>query len=292
MGIKQLSKTISKFAPRARVEVEKVARYAGHRFAIDVPIFMYKFAATLSNPIDGFVAQIATLVSNDIIPIYVFDGKTCEAKEGEMQKRRAVRKKAVCTLQEAKNEWEQQRRNVDLRNFSVMAAAREKYERAKKRVESVPKRTDYTALETLLKKENVKYLQAPNDAEKLCCQLVGTGQADIVVSEDFDVIPYLCTYGGGCGKMLTGLGRDKMVEYDAAVVLESMQLSPAQFVDLCILSGCDFCSKIKNVAGQRAYAFVKAHGGIEGIVRTIDRSRYPVPDNFNYAAARAEFGVV
>ena len=56
-------------------------------------------------------------------------------------------------------------------------------------------------------------------------------------------------------------------------------LTMAQFVDTCILSGCDYADTIKGVAATTAHKLVKQHGSLEAVVASIeDKSRVPEVD--------------
>ncbi len=39
-----------------------------------------------------------------------------------------------------------------------------------------------------------------------------------------------------------------------------------QFVEFCILCGCDYTSKIKNLGPARAFEFLKKYKNIDGIL--------------------------
>lgn len=43
-----------------------------------------------------------------------------------------------------------------------------------------------------------------------------------------------------------------------------------QFIDLCILLGCDYCGTIKGIGPKRAIDLIKQHGSIEEILENID----------------------
>jgi len=43
-----------------------------------------------------------------------------------------------------------------------------------------------------------------------------------------------------------------------------------QFIDLCILLGCDYCGTIKGIGPKRAIDLIKQHGSIEEILDNID----------------------
>lgn len=47
---------------------------------------------------------------------------------------------------------------------------------------------------------------------------------------------------------------------------------PLQFIDLCILLGCDYCGTIKGIGPKRAIDLIKQHGSIEEILENIDLS--------------------
>jgi flap endonuclease-1 len=118
---------------------------------------------------------------------------------------------------------------------------------------------------------------------------VGRGEADAVVTDDYDALVYLCTLASGKGRMVIGLNRPNIVEYDVKDMLREIQLEPLQFVDVCILSGCDFCNKIGGVACNRAFQLVTEHKNIETILENLD-DKFVVPGVFDYPAARDQFG--
>ena len=53
--------------------------------------------------------------------------------------------------------------------------------------------------------------------------------------------------------------------------------------------GCDYCDTIKGVGPKKAVEFVKKYKSIEEIVKHLDKSKYPLPDNWNYEGARKLF---
>jgi flap endonuclease-1 len=53
------------------------------------------------------------------------------------------------------------------------------------------------------------------------------------------------------------------VEIDFAAMLAGMQLTYEEFVHLCILCGCDYCSTIKGIGPKTALKLIRAHKTIE-----------------------------
>ena len=66
-----------------------------------------------------------------------------------------------------------------------------------------------------------------------------------------------------------------------------------QFVDICILCGCDYTSKISGIGPIKAYKLIKEHTNIENIINNLitnnEKSKYKVKDDFNYKIARNIF---
>jgi 5'-3' exonuclease len=62
-----------------------------------------------------------------------------------------------------------------------------------------------------------------------------------------------------------------------------------QFVDLCILLGCDYCDSIKGIGPKRAMDLIKQHRNLETILDNIDRNKYSITDDWLYSEARQIF---
>lgn len=48
-------------------------------------------------------------------------------------------------------------------------------------------------------------------------------------------------------------------------VIKELEITPEQFIDVCILCGCDYCPKIGGIGPTRALALIKKHGSIEKV---------------------------
>lgn len=72
-----------------------------------------------------------------------------------------------------------------------------------------------------------------------------------------------------------------------------------EFVDLCILCGCDYTHTIGGLGPKTAYALMKEQGDIETVMavikdknvvsRAIKKNRYIIPENYDYETARKQF---
>lgn len=48
--------------------------------------------------------------------------------------------------------------------------------------------------------------------------------------------------------------------------MKGLGLTDDEFIDLCILCGCDYASKIEGIGPVKAYKFIKQYGSIENII--------------------------
>lgn len=63
--------------------------------------------------------------------------------------------------------------------------------------------------------------------------------------------------------------------------LEGLDLNHDQFVDLCILLGCDYCDSIKGVGPKTALKLIREFGNIETILeKGLEGKKWTVPDSW------------
>nr|KJB72949.1 hypothetical protein B456_011G205800 [Gossypium raimondii] len=139
-----------------------------------------------------------------------------------------------------------------------------------------------------LAKRYSKRADAPSEAEAQCAALCKSGKVYAVASEDMDSLTF------GTPKFLRHLmdpssRKVPVMEFDVAKVLEELNLTMDQFIDLCILSGCDYCDSIRGIGGQTALKLIRQHGSIEEILQNINKERYSIPDDWPYEEARRLF---
>ncbi|KAM5157077.1 flap endonuclease 1-like [Mantella aurantiaca] len=140
-------------------------------------------------------------------------------------------------------------------------------------------------LKRLLRLLGVPVIQAPSEAEATCAALVKCGRAWGAVTEDMDALPF------GCTRLIRNLKADKkkdIEEYNLPQILSRLKMSRQQFVDLCILLGCDYTSKIKGLGKTKAFAMIQQYGSIEGILPAIS-PKDRIPPDFHYQEARRLF---
>jgi flap endonuclease-1 len=58
---------------------------------------------------------------------------------------------------------------------------------------------------------------------------------------------------------------DQVTEINLSMALSGLDLSREQFIDLCILLGCDYCPKIKGIGPVKAIKYISSFKTIENI---------------------------
>jgi len=140
----------------------------------------------------------------------------------------------------------------------------------------------------LLALMGVPYVEAPCEAEAQCAALCKAGKVFAAGSEDMDTLTFSSPV---LLRHLTFSEARKMniSEVHLDQVLAGLELTHDQFIDMCILLGCDYCDSIRGIGPKRAYELIKQHGDIETILQKLDPKKYSVPENWPYKDARELF---
>ena len=211
--------------------------------------------------IQGLFNRTIRFITEGIRPVYVFDGKPPQFKSGELLKRREKRIKAEEALKAATEEG-----NVD-----------EQSKQSKRLVRAGTKENeDCIKLLTLM---GVPIIRAPCEAEAQAAALARSGKVYAAATEDMDALTFRSPV---LVRKMTFANASKSdiqtINYDAAI--EGLGINHDQFVDLCILMGCDYCDTIRGIGPKTALKLIREHKNIETILKHIDRKKFIVPDSF------------
>lgn len=81
----------------------------------------------------------------------------------------------------------------------------------------------------------------------------------------------------------TGANKQPILEIDLNVALCGLDITFEQFVDLCILCGCDYCSNIKGIGPKTALKLIRQYKTLEGVVQFVKRDmkkKYQLPKDW------------
>ncbi|KMZ64159.1 Flap endonuclease 1 [Zostera marina] len=284
MGIKGLTKLLADNAPKCMKE-QKFESYFGRKIAIDASMSIYQFlivigrtgvetltneAGEVTSHLQGMFTRTIRLLEAGIKPVYVFDGAPPDLKKQELAKRYSKRADATEDLAEA-----------------VETGDKEGIEKYSKRTVKVTKQHNDDC-KRLLRLMGVPVVEAPSEAEAECAALCKNDKVYAVASEDMDSLTFAAP------RFLRHLmdpssRKIPVMEFDVAKVLEELELTMDQFIDLCILSGCDYCDSIRGIGGMTALKLIRQHGSIEKILENINKERFQIPEIWPYQEARRLF---
>ena len=142
----------------------------------------------------------------------------------------------------------------------------------------------------LLRLMGVPVVEAPCEAEATCAALSAAGRVFAAASEDMDTLTF------GAARLARNLMKPAsaeapILEFDYAKALSELALTKEQFVDLCILCGCDYTDAIKGCGPVTALKLIREHGSLEGVLAHISSgaTKLVVPEFFPYQEARQLF---
>uniref|UniRef100_A0A7S2R6Z8 Flap endonuclease 1 n=1 Tax=Eucampia antarctica TaxID=49252 RepID=A0A7S2R6Z8_9STRA len=279
MGIKGLAKLLSDEAPDSVREVP-LSSLHGRKIAIDASMAIYQFliavrssnagnnaSVMLTNEkgettshVQGFFNRTVRFLSEGIRPVFVFDGKPPPLKDHELTKRRARAKEATTKLKQAQEDG-----NI------------EEEEKQSKRLVRAGQKENEDCM-TLLGLMGVPVVKAPCEAEAQAAAMAKAGSVHAVATEDMDALTFATPVL--YRKMTFASGKADIQKLNYQQAIDGLNLSSDEFIDLCILLGCDYCDTIRGIGPKTALKLIQQHRTIEKILSTLDRKKYGVPDNW------------
>jgi len=284
MGIKGLNSLLKRHAPDAFFSIP-IQQLAGKRIAIDGNNWMYTnmaiarkkvisktdIAVTEPNPVEirreWFLSAIHFIVGwlvYNITPIFVYDGEHPPEKEETKANRRAAR---LATRAKIDVLYKQLEGNVLERPMAIVEELRKEL-----RNYNFISTEDFELFKMVIKGIGIPSLQAVGDGEQLCSSLCIEGKVAAVFSVDTDNLVY------GCPLLINGFSDTYTYdEYGNRVshlncvrldrILSGMRINHSFFVDLCIMSGCDFNTNMPGYAAIKSFDLLKKFGSIDDLPR-------------------------
>ena len=270
MGIKGLTKTIAKYSPES-ITHENLYKLSGKKVAVDASLVIYQqllkspgkifrnSKGKITSHITGLFYKIMNYISLNIEMIFVFDGKPPDNKQGCIDQRKEKSKKAKEAALNTTSEEEKEKLEK-----SSLRLTREMIDDVKR----------------LLTFMGISYIHpAVGEGEAYASELCRMGYVDYVLTEDMDTMAYACP------KLIRNcidksLKRKDIVSiFDYSRLIGDINLSHEQFLDFCILCGCDYCPIVPKIGSVTALKLIKNHGGIENIIKETS-NKYDFPEEY------------
>jgi len=306
MGIKNLRVILNQKCKLA-INTRKLESYRGMTLGIDLSIFLYKYLYNNDDHIEGLTRFILRLLKNQITPLFIFDGKPPKEKDDVLLDRKE--KKQILT--DKKNIVESmihlERVSYDDFKTNVQESMKdlvsglvindeelkelfsknndelkeESYRISKKIIYVTPEHIENS--KKLFELFGIKYIHAPCEAESLLALLCKNNVVDGCISEDTDVL----VNGGHLFLRNFNADKNTIDEYCLHGILDGLEMTFEQFIDMCILCGCDYTTKINGMGPITAYKLIKKHNNLESVLE--NNTKFIIPENFDYKKARDLF---
>jgi 5'-3' exonuclease len=246
MGIRYLNRFLRENV-KSSINLQHLSNLKGKKIVIDISIYLYKFECE-DALIENMYLMLSIFRYYNIIPLFVFDGKSPIMKKKLIDKRRELKV-------EAKKEYDNLK--IRLNNNENILDENEKQELITsmnnlKREFVYINKSKIEQVKNLIRNYGATYIDAPGEADELCALLVIKNKVWGCLSEDNDMFIY------GCPRILKYLSliNHNIVIYDMKGILNELGITQKQLIEICILSGTDYnidSSNIKKGSREEKY---------------------------------------
>jgi flap endonuclease-1 len=278
MGIKGLGKLLTGLD---QVTEHDFSEFCGTKQAIDTMGVLYKIIIAIRHSNNGedykspsgkpvshlhaILIKIYCYLRHGILPCFVFDGAPPDIKHKTMRKRKKVKDVAKQKLAECS--YKDNDEKIRLTKKTVCITGEQIRE-----------------CQTLLSLFGIPYIQAIGEAEAQCAALSLANIVDGVVTEDYDALIL------GSKTMLLKFSNTQMVKkIELQTVLDKLELTHDQLIDLAAILGNDYCDGIKGLSAQSALSKYKKAGSMHIFLQTLRlHNKQSIPPNFekNWLASK------
>ena len=299
MGIKNLMKVLIDKTPTAINNLSN-NQLVNKKVAIDTSIILYQYVTAIktmgsdltgpsgasTSHIMGILVKTLQYLKFGIVPVYIFDGKPPELKMKILKDRSKIKKEALSKLLELKEEktLEQLEVKEEKTPEQLLEEKKEKIKLLQKSVSiSGTEMKQAAQIATLL---GVPCIFAPEEADSECAYLSINNLVDYVASEDMDLLTF------GTKKLVKNFSKKGMLVISLEDILKEGNMNMDNFIDLCILLGCDYTDTIDGIGQKKAWDLMKKYGSLEELIMkndNIKNNKYKLPDNFRYEESREYF---
>ncbi len=288
MGINNLNVFLRKNCPDIFEEIH-LSEYAYKKVAIDTSLFLCKYKAIYGDKwLSAFVNLVCSLRRNEVHAVFIYDNGSPPEKEAEKEERRKQQENLKNKVLELENSLEKFINTGELESNLLdlykkikddnpprllrkkddnidINLIKNKIDKMKSNILNISL-TDFTLTKELFDILKIPYYNAILEAETTCGDLCKRGLVDAVLSEDTDLLAYetpiflnkIDTYTDTCIR----------INYNN--LLDSLELTSSEFLDFCIMCGCDYNKNIPKIGSQTAFKYLKKYKTIENIKDNLD----------------------
>lgn len=284
MGIKNLNKLLKRESEEGFFTIS-IKDLKDKRIAIDGNLWMHRNMATTKNKIlskidlhsytieeienlsykelnKSLIKFILEWLNNGITPLFVFDGVHPDEKQETKDKRKKIYETKRDKIKNLMGEIRTEEMNKEL--FKLI--------RGDIHIDQYNKKL----LEGTIKYMGVPLIKAKGEAEKLCSMLCIDNKVAAVYSDDTDNLVY------GCPLLITRFSKNIFYEKQSSPlepltrvkhlecvrfdkILENLKLTHENFVDLCIMCGCDYNKNMPGYGSIKCFNLIKKFNNINNL---------------------------
>ena len=212
------------------------------------------YEGNVTSHLSGLFYRTINFIEHGVKPIYVFDGQPSELKLGTIKERREVKEKA--------------------KERMIKAQEAEDFKEARKYAQQTSKLTSDMIDESkkLISYMGIPIVQASSEGEAQSAYLVEKGDAWAIASQDYDTLLFggkrlLRNFAVSRSKKVKDTKISLDIEYIAlSKLLEHLNISREQLIEMGILIGVDFYPGIKGIGQHTALDLIRKHESIEQMV--------------------------
>ena len=191
----------------------------------------------VTSHLSGILYRTSSIVDKGIKPIYVFDGDSSEHKAKTIEQRRAIKEEAMEKWEEAKAAG-----NIDdMRKFAIRTSRMSPY--------------ILESSKQLLEYMGIPYVQAIGEGEAQGAYMVKQGDAWAVASQDYDCLLF------GAPRIIRNLtlsgGLSNLEYLELQKVLEDIDLTREQLIDVALMVGTDFNEGIHGIGAKTGLKLIR-----------------------------------
>jgi len=254
MGIKNLNSVIKDTMKKTTFD-----KLRGSIIGVDFSIFLYRFVYNKNNPIECFLRQINMFFRHKILPVYVIDGDSPLEKQTTLDKRAHKRQKLYDNIADL---LEKQTDNNSPTTISRINSEITKLERrcvifSQKQVQDILYFFELVGVPVIRENEEADFILA---------KLSAANKIDYILSDDSDVLAF------GAKRVLKNfcITEEKCELYEMDDILMNLGVPMHKFVDICILCGCDYTTKIRNMNCRNSLQLILQWESIEEVAKNTE----------------------
>ena len=282
MGIKGLKQYLRNKFPSC-LHPTHLYHYWGKKAAMDLLTYLYRYKASHGDKWrEGLFALFTVFIKHNVHLTVIMDGPNVyKEKDKERAKRKQSQNKIKDKLNAIMTDFSDYEKNGTItpllesiggesthKNLLLSMATpiidvdqiKEHITKLKNQMVVITKE-DIASVKEMCESLSIPFVFARQEAESFASYLCKVGQVDVVISQDTDVLAY------GCPHWISDIEFNGSCIYvNSEEMLKIMNITRDQFIDFCILCGCDYNETIAKLGPVTAYKLLLDNKTIEKVI--------------------------